>query len=75
MAKSKILDSELLDKYIDESGYKTGYIVEKLGISREAFNKKRKGLIPFRISEVFVLCSLLNISDEDTKNKIFYPIC
>lgn len=75
MSKNKILDTDLFDKYINDSGYKVGYIVEKLGISREAFNRKRKGLTPFRTSEVFVLCTMLNITDEEDKKKIFYPIC
>lgn len=75
MAKAKILDSELFDKYMENSGYKVNYIVDNLGISREAFNRKRKGEIPFRASEIFVLCTLLNITDEKDKNKIFYPIC
>ena len=75
MSKNKILDAELFDKYLDASGYKIGYIVDSLGISRQAFDKKRKGFVAFRTSEVYVLCDLLNITDEELKNKIFYPIC
>ena len=75
MNKNKVTDSELLDAYIESSGLKIGQIVEELGISRQAFHKKRKGETAFRSSEVFVLCNLLNITDLDTRNKIFYPIC
>ena len=75
MSKSKILDTELFDKYMNDSGYKVSYIVERLGISREAFNRKRKGSIPFRESEIFVLCTLLNITDNEEKSKIFFPVC
>lgn len=75
MIKNAIYNSDLLNKYIDNSGLKIGFIVEKLGISRQAFDKKRKGETAFRASEVFVLCTLLNITDDDIKNKIFYPEC
>lgn len=67
-----MVNTELLNKAIDDSGLKLGFIIETLGISRQAFDKKRKGLIPFRASEVFVLCSLLNIPPGE-KMKIFYP--
>lgn len=59
-----------LDDYIENSGYKIGYICEMLGLSRQGFDKKRKGLSPFKASEVYVLCDILNISDED-KHFIF----
>lgn len=65
-----MINTQLLEKEIDGSGLKIGYIVEKLGISRQGFDKKRKGVIPFRASEVYVLCDLLKISDEK-KPKIF----
>lgn len=67
-----MIATQLLDVYIEKSGLKISFIVEKLGISRNAFDKKRKGITPFRVSEVYVLCDLLHISDED-KGKIFYP--
>ena len=70
MVKTQYVDTELLDKYIENSGLKLGYIIEKLGISRQAFDRKRKGLVAFRAAEVYVLCDLLKISEED-KPKIF----
>ena len=73
MKKTKEINTELFDQYINSSGYKISYIVDRLGISRQAFDNKRKGKMAFRASEVFVLCTLFNISDEETKNKIFYP--
>lgn len=72
MVKAQYVDGVLLDKYIENSGLKIGFIVEKLGISRQSFDKKRKGDTPFRASEVYVLCDLLNISGND-KPKIFCP--
>ena len=67
------VNTEKLDEKIEQSGYKIGYICEAMGISREAFNKKRKGITPFRGAEVFVLCTLCNISDDTEKTEIFLP--
>ena len=67
-----MIATQLLDYYIEQSGLKISFIVEKLGISRNGFDKKRKGLIPFRVSEVYVLCDLLHIPNDE-KPKIFYP--
>ena len=70
MVKTQDVDTVLLDKYIEDSGLKVGYITDSLGISRQAFDKKRKGKVAFRASEVFVLCALLKIPDAE-KPKIF----
>lgn len=73
--KAPYIDVELLDDYLEKSGYKIGYICSQLGISRQAFDKKRRGLTTFRLSEIYVLCDLLRINDDNEKNKIFYPKC
>ena len=70
MVKTQDVDTELLDQFIEKSGLRVGYIVETLGISRQAFDKKRKGINSFRAPEVYVLCDLLKIPD-DMKPKIF----
>lgn len=70
MVKTQNVDTALLNSYIEKSGLKISYLTEKLGISRQAFDMKRKNVNSFRISEVFVLCNLLGITDED-KEKIF----
>lgn len=67
-----LVDVELLESYIKSSGYRVDFIVSQVGISRQAFDKKRKGRYAFRTSEIYVLCDLLNIPNED-KKKIFYP--
>ena len=72
MVKTQNIDTTSLDKAISKSGLKTGFIVEQLGISRQAFDKKRKGTNAFRQSEVYVLCDLLNL-DEVQRNAIFFP--
>ena len=75
MVKTQNIDTALLDEYIEKSGLKVSFISEQLGISRQAFDKKRKGAVAFRQSEVYVICDLLRITDADTKAKIFYPDC
>ena len=72
VVREPLVNSELLEKYIANSGLKTSFICTQLGISRQAFDKKRKGRFAFRGAEMYVLCDLLRISDSD-KQKIFYP--
>lgn len=72
MVKTQHIDTALLDEAIVKSGLRVGYIVEQLGISRQAFDKKRKGLYAFRQSEVYVLCDLLNL-DSEKRMLIFFP--
>lgn len=67
-----MVDTQLLDEAIEKSGLKISYIVECLGLSRQGFDKKRKGITPFRASEIYVLCDLCHISEAD-RPKIFLP--
>ena len=67
-----MVNTQMLDNEIEKSGLKISYIIDKLGISRQAFDKKRKGKTPFRASEVYVLCDLCKI-DDAVKPKIFLP--
>ncbi len=72
IVREPLVNTALLDQYIANSGLKTSFICTQLGISRQAFDKKRKGRFAFRGAEMYVLCDLLHISDVD-KPKIFYP--
>lgn len=65
LVKTQHVDTRLLNQYIENSGLKIGYIVEALGISRQAFDRKRNGIISFKAAEVYVLCDLLKISQTD----------
>ena len=67
-----LVNTELLDEWIEKSGLKTSFICEKLGISKQAFSKKRLGRFAFRVSEMYVICDLCRIP-EDIAGKIFYP--
>ncbi len=72
MVKTQNIDSEKLDEAIKKSGLRSGFIVEKLGITPQAFSQKRRGKIAFRQSEVYVLCDLLHL-DEEQCSLIFFP--
>jgi len=67
-----LVNTALLDEWIEKSGLKTSFICGKLGISKQAFSKKRIGRFAFRISEIYVICDLCHIPD-DVADKIFYP--
>lgn len=66
------VDTQLLDEKIKNSGLKTTFIIDKLGLSHNGFYKKKSGKTPFRTAEIYVLCDLLHIPDDE-KVKIFYP--
>ena len=73
MKRPQLVHSELLQEVIDKSGYREDYIYEQLDMTGQAWRDKKKGRTPFRVPEVFMLCSILNIEDNDLKTKIFYP--
>lgn len=72
MVKTRNVDTEMLKEAIERSGLKTSYIVDTLGMSRQAFFKKQSGEIAFRQSEVYVLCDLLKLNPTESV-KIFFP--
>lgn len=66
-----MVNTQLLDKKIELSGLYIKHIIEQLGISRNGFDKKRKGKTPFRTAEIYVLCDLLHLNEEDKRNIFF----
>jgi hypothetical protein len=73
MVKTQYIDVKLLEDAIEKSGLRIQHIIDNLGISRQAFDKKRKGQVAFRQSEVYVMCDLLKITDDNMKMRIFFP--
>ena len=67
-----LVNAQLLDEKIAEAGLRIDYIIKNLGITDTAWYKKKNGKTPFRAAEVYVICDLCKIS-EDEKAKIFYP--
>ena len=66
-----MVNTELLNKRIDDSGLKISFIVDKMGISKNAFYKKKDNKIPFRVAEIYVVSDLLRLTDEE-KQDIFF---
>ena len=64
-------NTSLLEKYIEESGYKKGFIAQQLGISAYAFTLKINNKSEFKASEITILCKLLKISAKD-REAIFF---
>ena len=64
------VNDSLFTKKVDDNGIKFGYISDKLGITRYALIKKRKGLSPFKISEINQITELLHLS-ADERDDIF----
>jgi hypothetical protein len=66
------VNTVLLEKAISDSGLKKKFIAQKLGMSEQTFNKKRKNGT-FYGDEVIDLCNILNISGTKTASDIFLP--
>lgn len=66
-----MVNTQLLDEKLEQSGYRISHIVSTLGLSKNGFEKKRKGITPFRAAEIYVISDLLKLTDQE-KNEIFY---
>ena len=65
-------NTELLNKKIEDSGLKIGFIAKKLNISRQYFWKKVNNQAYFNQYEIETLCDLLRISTLKEKKAIFF---
>lgn len=63
---------ELLEKKIEESGKKRGYLAKKCGLSRMGFLNCVKGDALFNTSHISILCDELNITSLKEKDAIFF---
>lgn len=64
-------DSYLLNYKIKESGYRFGFIADKMNISRTALYNKINGKTEFYASEIQSLSKILNLELEE-KERIFF---
>lgn len=65
-------NTEKLKQRIRDSGYKLGYIAEKVGLSRYGLYLKINNNNGFTINEVTALCDLLGIDTLEEKEEIFF---
>lgn len=61
----------LADK-IKKSGLKRGYIADKLGLSYHWLDQKIKNKVAFKAFEIQILCEILDITDLEEKDAIFF---
>lgn len=66
------VNTNLLKKKIEDSGLKLVSIAAKLGITPRSLQYKILGKSKFRAAEVYVLCDLLRLTDDE-KTAIFLP--
>lgn len=65
-------DTKLLRQKIKDSGLRMGFLVGKLDTSYGWLDKKIDGVVPFKAWEIQVLCEVLNITDLQEKENIFF---
>ena len=65
-------DTKKLNKLIDESGLKRGYVAEQIGITQNSLVNKISGITDFKVTEAQALCRILSITDPTEMVSIFF---
>lgn len=68
----KLTNTQLLEKKIQESGLKKGYLAERCGLSRAGFRNCELNKAEFTTSQVEILCEELKITSLREKQTIFF---
>lgn len=67
-----LTDTERLRDVIKVSGFKLQYLARQLGLSPYGFTLKLENKNEFKPSEILKLCEILNITDLELKESIFF---
>lgn len=67
-----MVNTQLLDEAIRESGKSKTHLAKKCNMSIQSFRLKRKNIYPFTTNDVDTLCEELNIKTLTKKEKIFF---
>ena len=67
-----MVQTELLNSKIKESGLKKSQLCKAMGITYQAFRLKRNNVKAFTSEEVNTLCELLNVRTMAEMKKIFF---
>lgn len=67
-----MINTELLESKIKESGLKKQFIAERLNLSQQGFYLKCIGKNDFTSSEIVAFCKLLGITDKTEIMKLFF---
>ena len=65
-------DTALLEKKIQESGKKKGYLAARVGLSLAGFYNCCNNKAELKGSQINILCDELNITDLNEKEAIFF---
>lgn len=65
-------DTRRLHELIKSKGLKFSYIASRLGISPQAYYNKERNLSLFTSEEIKTLCDVLEITDLEEKEAIFF---
>lgn len=65
-------NTELLEKKIAQSGLKKGFLATKLGLSKAGFRNCCTNKAEFKATQIDILCELLNITDLEERQAIFF---
>ena len=63
-----MVNTALLQEKIKMSGIKKNFIANRLGISAQGYQKKERGLIEFKASEIGIIKDILNLSPKETSD-------
>lgn len=66
-----MVNTELLNEKIRQSGLKIGFIAQELGITRQGLYYKITNERAFKPDEIKILCNLLNINSKSERADIF----
>lgn len=64
-------NTALLKEKISNAGIKLSFIAEKLGMSRQGFDRKLKDGSDFKAYQMFIIVDILHLSDDEA-TAIFY---
>lgn len=67
-----MVDTQLLEEWIEKSGKRKSYLAEQIGCSIQSLRLKATNRYEFRSSEVDTLCAELGITRLTDKEKIFF---
>lgn len=67
-----MVNTQLLDEAIKESGKSKTHLAKKCNMSIQSFRLKRKNVYPFTTDDVDTLCDELDIKTLTRKEKIFF---
>jgi len=69
-----MIDTNLLELFIQKSGMRRNHIADHLGVTPFTFAKKLRNQAEFKASEIAKLCEILKINSSLLREAIFFPV-